>query len=481
MFNTAWQDTQESIDNRAQKLTAYTALDDAFISIAARIYLIRHASQSLHLQYYIWNKDDIGMMILHELLQAADRGVHIQLLIDDQNGNQLDEMLAALAQHDYISIRLFNPYRFRRFRFLDYIFRFKRINHRMHNKLILADQDFAVTGGRNISGEYFDASSKFQFTDMDIFFHGDAIAQADEIFQSFWQSVHATTIEKILPPSEPEALLKLRAYFAELQQQEKPSDDKLALAQQHFASLLQNYQIDWAESQCIADRPEKIDNNQDTNNLLYAKMLAITGSPSQKLDLISAYFIPSKTGAQFLANTAAQGIKTRILTNSFAANDVVIVHAFYRRYRKQLLQNGVALYEFKPEIARHKKTWFEMVTGRMIPSKGRSRSSLHAKLFVVDEQVFIGSFNFDPRSAHLNTEVGLVVHATQLQAFIDRALQQYLPLVAYQLSLDAKGDIVWTEQLPNGQSKTYYTDPGSTFLQRMIMRLLSLLPIEWML
>lgn len=167
---THWLQGTLSGSQLQQGLTAYLPLDDAFMSIASRIHLIRNAKHSVDLQYYIWQDDFIGHMMLHELLNAADRGVKIRLMIDDQNGTQLDDALKGLAAHPNFEIKLFNPYKYRKFRVIDYVFRLKNINHRMHNKLIVADGVIAVTGGRNISREYFDASESFQFTDLDILF-----------------------------------------------------------------------------------------------------------------------------------------------------------------------------------------------------------------------------------------------------------------------------------------------------------------------
>ena len=170
----------------------------------------------------------------------------------------------------------------------------------------------------------------------------------------------------------------------------------------------------------------------------------------------------------------------RVLTNSFAANDVAVVHAFYQKYRYDLLKNGVQLYEFKPYIARKKRTWYEVMTGNVIPAKGKSASSLHAKFFDIDGIVFIGSFNFDPRSANLNTEVGLVVESNKLQDGISKTLDQYLPQVAYQLKLNANNEIIWLDQQPDGSIREYKTDPDTTRFQRFSIKTVSYLPIEWM-
>lgn len=204
------------------------------------------------------------------------------------------------------------------------------------------------------------------------------------------------------------------------------------------------------------------------------------GYPSNHLELVSAYFVPTRSGTAFLSKQSRQGIKIRILTNSFIANDVAIVHAFYSKYRQALLESGVKLYELKSIIPRKKPTWYEKLTGRVIPAKGKSNSSLHAKFFDIEGKVFIGSFNFDPRSAHINTEVGLVVESEELQQNITDDLDKFLPLTCYELSLDQQGNVIWTEYLENGETIKYTHDPKTTKFQRFVMKFMARLPIEWM-
>lgn len=462
--------------NLATGKTAYLALDDALLSIASRLYLISQAKSHIDLQYYIWEDDFIGHLMLAELLKAADRGVKIRLLIDDQNGVALDQTLVALANHPNFEIRIFNPYKYRNFRVLDYILRFTHINHRMHNKLIIADGAIAVTGGRNISREYFDASDHFQFTDLDILFFGAASLEANQVFKKFWQDQLSYSVDTLIGKTQ--ELQQLREKYNKVQDSDlknRIEQTKLTLAAQ-----LQNKHLQWAVAHVVADDPAKIRQLASNDQLIYQQMLKIMGQPREKMELVSAYFIPTQKGADYLANLSKNQTQVTILTNSFLANDVPIVHAFYQKYRKQLIKNGVHLYEFKPYLERQRRTWYEVLTGNVIPAKGKQASSLHAKFFDIDGKVFIGSFNFDPRSAHLNTEIGLVVESEQLQKEISSALTEYLPQIAYQLSLDHHQELVWSEHLPDGTMIHYDHDPHTTRFQRLMMHLVAWLPIEWM-
>ncbi|WP_442768888.1 phospholipase D family protein [Acinetobacter bohemicus] len=468
-------DTQMS-----QGLTAYLALDDAFSSIASRLHLINKAQHNIDLQYYIWENDSIGHLMLAELLKAADRGVKVRLLIDDQNGTKLDPTLKQLAAHPNFEIKLFNPYKFRKLRVIDYAFRLKHINHRMHNKLIIADGAIAVTGGRNISREYFDASDNFQFTDMDILFYGTAVQHANDVFHEFWNDNLSYSVPQLLGNSNQEQLAKLRQYYELTALQKDQLKKRIELAEKQINKHLKDRPINWAKAHFIADSPNKIRGEATNDQLIYSQMLNIMGEPKQHLELVSAYFVPTRKGTNYLVNLSKNDVRIRILTNSFLANDVAVVHAFYQKYRHDLLQNGIKLYEFKPYIERNKRTWYEVVTGNVIPAKGKNTSSLHAKFFDIDGMVFIGSFNFDPRSANLNSEVGLVVESDVLQKYISRSLDQYLPQIAYELKLNKQGEIIWLDQHKDGSIVEYKHDPETTKFQRFAMQAVSYLPIEWM-
>lgn len=475
-----WLNDSNVDEQLAKGLTGYLALDDAFISIASRVHLIRSAQHNIDLQYYIWTDDYIGHMMLHELLKAADRGVKVRLLIDDQNGIQLDDALKTLAVHPNFEIKLFNPYKFRKLRVIDYAFRMKNINHRMHNKLIIADGTIAVTGGRNISREYFDASESFQFTDLDILFYGNAVNHANEVFLDFWNDDLSYDVRQLLGNGSKESLAQLNQHYEEDAIQKNNVENKIEYAQQQLNEDLKQRKFNWAPAHFVADSPNKIRGNASKDQLIYRQMVHFMGVPKQHLELVSAYFVPTQRGTDYLTRLTKNNIKVRVLTNSLAANDVALVHAFYQKYRHDLLKNGVQLYEFKPYIERKKRTWYEIATGSVIPAKGKSASSLHAKFFDIDGMVFIGSFNFDPRSANLNTEVGLVVESEQLQNQISKTLDQYLPRVAYELKLDQNDQIIWLDHQPDGSTHELKVDPQTTKFQRFAMHTVSYLPLEWM-
>lgn len=475
-----WIQDPDSDVKLQQGETAYLVLEDAFRSIAARIFLIRHAKHNIDLQYYIWADDFIGNLMLSELLQAADRGVKIRLLIDDQNGRQLDPQFRALMQHPNIQIKLYNPYKFRTLRIFDYLFRAKKINRRMHNKLIIADGSIAVTGGRNIGGEYFDASQSFQFTDTDVLFLGQVLDQANQNFMAFWQHKLSAPIQDYIHAGQAQDLLDLRAEFQAYSEHNQQTEHKVEAEHRILVNQIKKSQLYWAQTTFLADPPDKTLNQAQETQLLYTQLINKMGTAQYELDLISAYFVPTLSGSAYLSQLPKQKVKVRVVTNALAANDVALVHAFYQKYRYELLKNGVKLYEFKPYIERNERTWYEIMTGNVIPAKVKSKSSLHTKLINIDDKTFVGSFNFDPRSAHLNTEVGLLIQSEQLQQKISNSLDQSLDKIAYELKLDEQGKIIWLEHQNNGTIIKYHVDPGTTQFQRFMMHSVSYLPIEWL-
>lgn len=476
-----WLHPEQDIDdNISQGLTAFLPLDDPFLSISSRLHLISKAQHHIHLQYYIWGDDELGHLLLSELLKAADRGVSVKLLIDDQNGTQLDSSLEQLVTHPNFSIKIYNPYKFRNLRILDCIFRTLQINRRMHNKLIIADGEIAVTGGRNISRQYFDASDKSEFTDFDILFYGPAVADANELFLTFWNDELSHPVETILKSGSAEGLQNLKNRY-ELESLVKTKDKQKLF---HAEKMLREYHlasrpIRWAKAHFIGDTPNKTRNKATKDELLYTKILNIMGMPKHNFQLVSAYFVPMNIGVDRLVSLTESKVNIRILTNSYLANNVPVVHAFYQKYRKQLLTAGIKLYELKPFIQQKKRTWYEVATGSVIPAENKNTSCLHAKFFYIDQNVFIGSFNFDPRSTSLNTEVGLVIESETLQKEIHESLSKLLPRIAYELRLDEHEEIIWIEQQDNGEVAIYKHEPETTVFQRVKIKATSILPIEW--
>ncbi|HEY9279427.1 MAG TPA: phospholipase D family protein [Eoetvoesiella sp.] len=451
------------------------ALTDGSDAFAARVLLTDAAQRTLDVQNYIWHDDISGTLLFESLHRAADRGVRVRLLLDDNNTKGLDSTLAALDAHPNIQVRLFNPFMQRQWRLLGNLADFSRLNRRMHNKSFTADNQASIVGGRNIGDEYFDAGQDLAFVDLDVLAIGAVVSDVSRDFDRYWASASSYPADRVLPAVTPASISNLVASAAKAQKQAGAKEYMEAVARQSFLRdlLAGTLQFGWASTRMVSDDPAKGLGNAPKAALLPQRLNQILGTPRHDLYLVSSYFVPTKQGVRYLAALSRQGVKITVLTNSLEATDVVAVHAGYAKWRKELLKAGVALFEMKgdpidsPEPRR-----------RLI---GRSSASLHAKTFAVDRsRVFIGSFNFDPRSARLNTEMGFVVDSPVLAQAIFDAFGGHIPDHSYQVKLGKDDMLQWIER-KDGKIIVHKIEPGTTALLRFGVDLMSLLPLDWML
>ena len=448
---------------------------DAF---ATRVVLAAAADKSLDVQYYIWHGDPVGTLLFEALWHAAERGVRVRLLLDDNNTAGLDPTLAALDAHPNIELRLYNPFVQRGSRALGYMTDFARLNRRMHNKSFTADNQVTVVGGRNIGDEYFGAGDGMLFADLDVVAVGAAVGDVSKEFDLYWNSASAYPAASLIGQAGPQAAAALRAQFA------AAHADPLSVAYLEAVRatpvvrdiLAGKLTFEWASTKLVFDDPAKtLDTQRRTDVLLFPDLVQAMGRPQKALDLVSPYFVPGEQGTAALAAVAGRGVAVRILTNSLAASDVTAVHAGYAKHRRDLLRAGVRLYELKP-------------TAGLEPKDNRngvgssSSSGLHAKTFAVDgERIFVGSFNFDPRSALLNTEMGLVIDSPVLARGLGEIFDNDVPLAAYEVRLAPDGQsLQWIERTATGE-KVYDTEPETSLMRRLGVGILSGLPIDWLL
>jgi putative cardiolipin synthase len=450
--------------------TAIHPLAEPRDAFAARVLLASAADRSLDVQYYIWRDDITGGLLCKALWEAAQRGVRVRVLLDDNSTRGLDEAIAALDAHPNIEIRLFNPYANRGVRLGELLVDFSRLNRRMHNKSFTADNQVTIVGGRNIGDEYFGAGSAVAFEDLDVIAAGAVVPEVSAVFDAYWNSPSAYPAASLIPKSR--ATGDARDTWDKLHERPEAARYVEALRRTTLVRdlLARSLQLDWTQARVVSDDPSKVLNPPEKTELhMLPRLQAAVGEPRRELDLVSPYFVPTQSGAAALGALAGRGVRVRVLTNSLAATDVAPVHAGYAKYRKALLRSGVQLYELKPVS--------EPKGGRR-GSEGSSNASLHAKTFAVDRsRVFVGSFNFDPRSARLNTEMGVVVESAALASRLSGALDELLPHQAYEVRLSSDGgDLEWIE----GEVR-HRSEPGAGLLRRLWIGFLSILPIEWLL
>ncbi len=455
-------------------------LYDSHDAFAARALLAQAVQRSLDVQYYIWHQDTSGTLLFEALHAAAERGVRVRLLLDDNNTAGLDETLVVLDAHPNIEVRLFNPFVQRRARWLGYLTDFSRLNRRMHNKSFTADNQATIVGGRNIGDEYFGATEGMLFVDLDVLAVGPVVTEVSTEFDRYWASASSYPVGHLLPRPDAAALVQRAATAAQTTRSPAASAYLQALRDAPFVrELLEGHlALEWASTRMVSDDPAKALGTAAPEALLPEKLRQAIGRPASSLELISPYFVPTAAGTDAFVEMAERGIKIRVLTNSLEATDVAVVHAGYAKWRKQLLQGGVTLYELRRQSASPGKKSLADGGSSLI---GGSGSSLHAKTFSLDRSVvFIGSFNFDPRSAKLNTEMGFTIDSPALAQRISNAFDEGILANAYEVQLSDRGEIYWIERRPDG-NVLHDTEPGTGFWRRAAVWFMSLLPIEWLL
>ncbi len=414
--------------------------DDALGSLVA---LADNAHRTLDLQYYLIRSDGSARSLMQRVRAAADRGVHVRLLLDDLNTAGQDNGLLRLTAHPNIQVRLYNPFPAGRLgtisRVLASITDMDRINHRMHNKMFVADNALAITGGRNLGDAYFVQSKDSNFLDIDMIVAGPAVRALSATFDRFWNDPLAYPVEAVVGKPTPGEVTLPGAAVAG-----KPAVLPAAVPVTDFAQELQQDRLKlvWARATVLADKPSKMQSGgQPTNAEAIADDVDhIIRSARQELIVISPYFVPGVRGVALFKELRDRGVKVRVLTNSLATTDAPVVHIGYARYRTQLLAMGVEMHELRPLLnAKRAK----------LGAFGSSRASLHAKVVVVDRQAaLVGSMNLDPRSAKLNSEMGVLMHSPDIAQQLARLFEDVIK-GSYHLSLSEGQRVQWRTTPPD--------------------------------
>jgi len=452
--------------------SAFRLVSEGPEAFVIRAHTARLAARSIDVQTYIWHADLTGRFLANELLDAADRGVRVRLLVDDLDARNHNYGFAALDAHPNIEVRMFNPLASRQgtvsmaFEFLGGM---KRLNRRMHNKSWIVDNRIAVAGGRNLGDEYFGAAEEVNFVDLDFTMVGPVVRDVSASFDRFWNSGHTWPVSLLSPEGATQAALaKIRPPLLEAANEARDSRYATMLAGDPAVQrlLAGDWPMTWtARYEFVSDGPEKIDRTDEAGSSGVARGLApLFLEARESLGIISPYFVPGKGGTGRLVSIQEAGTAVRILTNSLAANDVAAVHGGYSRYRKKLLEGDVELWELKPQR-----------DGAVESSLfGSSGASLHTKAVTADGEVlFVGSFNLDPRSVSLNTEQGVTVHdpglAEQLESLFSRMASGSK---SWRVTL-RDGRLRWSDELGD-----YDKEPDASRWRRFQAWLARVLPIE---
>lgn len=451
----------------AAKLLAIHKNDEA---LAWRIALIEQAQFCIDAQYYSWHADISGQWLISKLIEAADRGVRVRLLLDDIHTLGADRRIATLNRHKNIEVRIFNAFRRRWssqfFRVFELLWNLKRLNHRMHNKLLIADNLTAIIGGRNIGDEYFSLNETFIFRDLDLLVCGVAVEKFSHSFDLFWNNPISKTARRLI------AFRPGRLNFRRMQ---KRLDKNLQMSQHiiHRIESLKNTLLNSADLksrlisthvQIVFDLPAS---KSSPGKSLTQELTQLNLKTAKQLTLISAYFIPSQSLLASFKTLRDNGVRIQVLTNSLSSIDVTAVFTGYERYRKQLLNMGVELYEFRAEPEYHPE--FSSCPAQV------DFFSLHAKSIIYDSNsVYIGTLNLDPRSEFLNTEIGMFINNDELTTIVHNTFIDDLNDGKYwQVKYNKEGKLIWQYR-----DEVRTRQPARNLWQRIKKTLFSLLPIQ---
>jgi len=431
------------------------------------------AGRSLDVQTYIWHDDPTGGFLVVRLLEAADRGVKVRLLVDDMDARAKNYSFAALHAHPNIEVRMFNPFASRSGTLslaFEALGSLKRINRRMHNKTWIADNRIAIVGGRNLGDEYFGASDEVNFVDLDFAMVGPIVRDASASFDRYWNSPLAYPMDALAPTDvTPAALQELRERIAPRVAQAGDTRFAEELRQNDAVQRLiaGDWPMHWSSKyRFVSDDPLKAAGK--TTGVAGSEVLALLGpllkASREKVTIISPYFVPGEAATQALVDIDKSGSDVRVLTNSLAANDVAMVYGGYSEWREELLAGGVKIWELKPSPG-------STVQSSMFGSSG---ASLHTKALAVDDRIaFVGSYNLDPRSTALNCEQGIFVESPEIAAQLERIFQT-----------DSSGEHAWAVALQDGKlqwadgAQTYDSSPQASAGRKFQAWIARVLPVS---
>lgn len=441
-------------------------------ALATLMTLADQAERTLDLQYYLVHNEPSTRALLRHVRAAADRGVRVRLLVDDLNTADNDDAFRRLTEHPKIEVRLYNPLPSGRFstvtRLLSSLTDMDRVNRRMHNKVYIADNAVAYTGGRNLGDAYFLASDKANFVDLDLVVAGPAVRALSNVFDRYWNSPLAFPVHQLVSGSS------AAASSADPGQLDNapPAEPTFGLPTDALARQLAPggaMKLTWARARMLADDPAKIEalGEVGPDQLMFDDVATLMRSARQELVVISPYLVPGRRGLDLIGELRRRGLAVRVLTSGLASTDAPAVHIGYARYRVPMLKQGVQLYEMRARVD-------DARLSGAGSGFGRSASRLHAKVVVVDRRwLLIGSMNLDPRSIDLNSEQGLLINSPALAAEALRFFDEMTRHGSYRVELDGDGKLRWVGEKPGGGADQADTEPDTSFWRRFAWRLLS--------
>jgi cardiolipin synthase C len=459
------------VADRHPGLSGFSLLRFGENAFLARMALMDLAEKTIDAQYYIWDADTTGRILADRLLRAADRGVRVRLLIDDMyETSAKDSIVALIDAHPNIEVRLFNPVSNRFWRKASFLGDFSRVNHRMHNKLLAVDNAMAIVGGRNIADMYFGVGAEHNYRDLDVLTAGPVVREVSASFDLFWNSAAAVPAGAVVKksPSEDDLAAARKGLEEKIAAAGTPYPVYQNLDQVRARLAELRDQFVWAPGHVFVEQPSRVE-TPVASGVIHQALGERVGKVERELLIETPYFVLPDPSIERVRQLTARGVTVRALTNSAASNDVIAAHAFYAKTREKLLQAGVELYELRPE-SDMEKHWSVV--------SGKSRAALHCKAMVFDRKaVFIGSFNLDPRSSTLNTEVGVMIDSPEIAGRVADIMDEGVRAgSAFHVALDGDA-LVWTAE-DGGEELRYTKDPETNLWHRFLFGFVGVLPIK---
>jgi putative cardiolipin synthase len=457
-------------EHAAQGDSGYLLVDRSDEALHWRLALIDSATQSLDVQYYLWKGDAAGGLLARRLIQAADRGVRVRMLVDDFliTGDGSDA--AGIAQHPMINIRLYNPWMNRGNRIVSRSFEWLSrpdLNSRMHNKVLLADNQVAIAGGRNVANEYFGLNSEKNFRDLDVVTVGPVVRDLSLAFDDYWTDDWTYPIQALVK-SHPQAdeLDELRERVLEIYDEERDILTSFTLAPRNWKSELEAMSdgMTFGPGLAVADDPNET--RGGTPDQVFMSLGMLVEGIQEELVIVSAYFVPGERLVEYFAELRDQGIRVIVLTNSLASNNHAIANSQYKKMRRALVESGVELYEM-----RHDARLIDEVDTPPVQSRSLV---LHSKAVMVDrKRAYIGGLNLSPRGILHNTENGMLIEdaefAEQLASMLAKDIS---PDNSWRVGLDENDRLYWE----SGTGRVY-RQPAQSGWQRAADWFFGLFPL----
>ena len=450
--------------------SAYWLLDRNELAFLARLAVTDEAVASLDVQYFIWQEDATGNLLARRVIEAADRGVKVRLLLDDFGVSSSRSEILHLDAHSGIEVRVFNPWRNRSWRFMkgiEFLFRWGMLNRRMHNKTYIADNRFAIVGGRNIGDRYFGIYKPFVQDDLDVLVAGTLVSEVSASFDSYWNSSHAYPMSVF--QNSPDAIQPLARTESEIAAAIAAHEDALQafpIERARWTAYFDDLAAAAARGpgELYYDSPQI---REASAVRLYPQFKELVASAQREVLISSPYFIPDREFRELIRELVARGVRVAIVTNSLASNNHVVAHTGYRRWRRDVLRAGAELYELRSDA--------DALELYVTPPVDSDSLGLHTKAIVVDgTKIFIGSPNVDPRSMDLNTEIGVVAESAELGRRLSTLIARDMaPENAWRVTLDEEGWLTWSND-----DETVRRQPARGFKQRAVEFFLNLIPLK---